>query len=89
VEASSLITVNIPIGIALRRIDGPAGHRPRDEDPDRQDESDHNGGNRSCVRNSPNSLGGVCGIALRTAEKAPFNPFALLIAAKSMLDVGG
>ena len=41
------------------------------------------------ARNSPKSLGGVYGIALRTAEKAPFNPFALLIAAKSTLGVGG
>ena len=38
--------------------------------------------------NSPN-LGGVYGIAQRTAKKAPFNPFALLIAAKSTLGVGG
>jgi hypothetical protein len=39
--------------------------------------------------NSPKSLGGVYGIAQRTAKKAPFNPFALLIAAKSTLGVGG
>ncbi len=39
--------------------------------------------------NSPKSLGGVYSIALRTAKKAPFNPFALLIAAKSTLGVGG
>ena len=81
--------MNIPIGIVLRRIDAPAGHRPRDEAPDRQNESDRNGEIAAVAGNSPKSLGGVYGIALRTAKKAPFNPFALLIAAKSTLGVGG
>ncbi len=48
------------------------------------------GGIAAVAGNSPKSLGGVYGIAQRTAaKKAPFNPFALLIAAKSTLGVGG
>ena len=81
--------MNIPIGIALRRIDGPAGHRPAMKTPTARTNLTAMGAIAAVARNSPKSLVGVYGIALRTAEKAPFNPFALLIAAKSTLGVGG
>jgi hypothetical protein len=89
VKASLLITVNIPIGITLRRIDGPAVTGPAMKPPTARTNLTAMGVIAAVARNSPKSLGGVYGIALRTAEKAPFNPFALLIAAKSTLGVGG